>query len=248
MYYPKSQITPNLYTNGNEFVYEDSGLFYSGYYFKTSKGEYFTGRNQDDRPNERLIQFFYDGINLDLFPPNTPVTLLNEESTIVYEYNTINPTTITYIPIYNPVLPTQQDYQNGEFRRYFCKKTNEILYIETDKSTYDKLVAKDVQIAWPLYQPFEIPWQLTGNIEQVEKTNRNIVELTSFQSKFPRLADYLRFNFTKYYNQLGTTTSGSYINGVNQGYVLDNRDGRSTGVFNSQDDSGSVRRDSSITR
>ena len=49
MYYPKSQITPNLYTNGNEFVYEDSGLFYNGYYFKTSKGEYFTGRNQDDR-------------------------------------------------------------------------------------------------------------------------------------------------------------------------------------------------------
>jgi hypothetical protein len=199
MYYPKSQITPNLYTNGNEFVYEDSGLFYSGYYFKTSKGEYFTGRNQDDRPNERLIQFFYDGINLDLFPPNTPVTLLNEESNLVYEYNNLNPTTVTYIPIYNPVLPTQQDYQNGEFRRYFCKKTNEILYIEINKSTYDKLVAKDVQIAWPLYQPFEIPWQLTGNIEQVERTNRNIVELTSFQLKLPRLADYLRFNFKKYY-------------------------------------------------
>jgi hypothetical protein len=146
------------------------------------------------------------------------------------------------------VLPTQQDYQNGEFRRYFCKKTNEIIYIETDKATYDKLVAKDVQIAWPLYQPFNIPWQLTGNREQVERTNRNIVELTSFQNSLPRLADYLRFNFTKYYLQLGTTTSGSYINGVNQGYVLDNRDRRINGVSNSQNDSGSVRRDSSITR
>ena len=114
MYYPKSQIKTNLYTNGNEFVYEDSGLFYNGYYFKTSKGEYFTGRNQDDRPNERLIQFFYDGIDLNLFPPNTPVTLLNEESNLVYEYNNINPTTITYTPIYNPVLPTQQDYQNQQ--------------------------------------------------------------------------------------------------------------------------------------
>ena len=72
--------------------------------------------------------------------------------------------------------------------------------IETDKATYDKLVAKDVQIAWPLYQPFNIPWQLTGNREQVESTYRNIVELTSFQNSLPRLAEYLRFNFTKYYN------------------------------------------------
>ena len=34
MYYPKSQITPNLYTNGGEFVYADTKEAYSGYYFK----------------------------------------------------------------------------------------------------------------------------------------------------------------------------------------------------------------------
>ena len=55
MYYPKSQITPNLYTNGNEFVYANTKEPYSGYYFKTSTGKYFTGRNQDDRPNVELI-------------------------------------------------------------------------------------------------------------------------------------------------------------------------------------------------
>ena len=54
MYYPKSQITPNLYTNGGEFVYADTKEAYSGYYFKISTGKYFTGRNQDDRPNEEL--------------------------------------------------------------------------------------------------------------------------------------------------------------------------------------------------
>jgi len=48
--------------------------------------------------------------------------------------------------------------------------------------------------------------------------------------------------------KLGITTLGSYINGVNQGYVLDNRNGRSTGVFNSQNDSGSIRRDNSMPR
>ena len=34
MYYPKSQITPNLYTNGDEFVSSVDNSGYSGYYFK----------------------------------------------------------------------------------------------------------------------------------------------------------------------------------------------------------------------
>ena len=107
---------------------------------------------------------------------------------------------------------------------------------------------KDPIIEWSLYQPFNIPWQLTGAEEKVYKTNRNIVELTIQKNNLYKFNEYLKFNYTKYYNQLGTTTSGSYINGVNQGYVLDNRDGRGNRVFNSQNDSGSVRRDSSITR
>ena len=84
--------------------------------------------------------------------------------------------------------------------------------------------------------------------ENVAKINKNSTELVIFKNKFLGLNEYLKFDFTKYYNQLGTTTSGSYINGVNQGYVLDNRDRRGNGVFNSQNDSGSIRRDNSITR
>jgi hypothetical protein len=110
------------------------------------------------------------------------------------------------------------------------------------------LIAKDPQVLWQLYQPFNITWQLTGDKQNVAQVNRNSVELVSFRNRFPRLDEYLKFDFTKYYNQLGTTTSGSYINGVNQGYVLDNRNGRINGVSNSQNDSGSIRRDSSITR
>jgi hypothetical protein len=252
MYYPKSQITPNLYTNGREFVYDTTKEVYSGYYFKVSTGKYFTGRNQDDKPNLELIIFSFDGISLDSIPsnlpPNSQYTLINEESETVYEYNQLKTTQISYLPYYNPVLPTQQDYQNGEFRRLFCKKTNEIIYIEINQDTFDKLVAKDPQILWQLYQPFNITWQLTGNKETVARINKNSVELVSFRNRFPRLDEYLKFDFTKYYQQLGNSTSGSYINGVNQGYVLDNRNGRSTGVFNLQDDSGSIRRDNSMPR
>ena len=246
MYYPKSQIKPKQYTNGGEFAYANNSQEYIGYYFKVSTGKYFSGRNQDDKPNEELLS-----INADI---TTDETALSTDSAVVvvdpiYSYVTNTPVPPpTAIPSFNPNLPTQQDYQNGEFRRYFCKKTNEVIYVEINQDTFDKLVAKDPQILWQLYQPFIITWQLTGNQEQVARINKNSVELVSFRNRFPRFDEYLKFDFTKYYNQLGTTTSGSYINGVNQGYVLDNRDRRIDGVSNSQNDSGSVRRDSSITR
>ena len=38
-YYPKSQIKPNLYTNGGEYTLIDTGEIYKGYYFKTSTGK-----------------------------------------------------------------------------------------------------------------------------------------------------------------------------------------------------------------
>jgi hypothetical protein len=267
MYFPKSQITPNLYTNGGEFIYASNSKPYAGYYFKTSTGKYFTGRNQDDRPNELLnpitnqanqinntanpnpqtsIALPFEGA----FPQNANVSndaiIPDYSEELVIEYLNIKQISLNdlpsfIVPTYNPVLPTQQDYQNGEFRRYFCKKTNEIIYIEISQETFDKLVAKDSQVLWQLYKPFFLTWQLTGNVTQVARVNKNSIELTSFRNKLPRLEEYLRFDYTKYYNQLGNTTSGSYINGVNQGYVLDNRNGRSTRVSNSQNDSGSIR-------
>lgn len=225
MYFPKSQITPNLYTNGGEFLYTSNSKPYTGYYFKTSTGKYFTGRNQDDRPNNELtlitnqvntIQntanpFPQTSIALGFegdFPQNTNTSdnfidpTYSEDLVLNYiniQKISLNNLPSYVIPTYNPVLPTQQDYQNGEFQRYFCKKTNEILYIEINQDTFTKLVAKDPQILWQLYKPFTITWQLTGNKEIVARLNKNIVELASFRNKLPKLADYLKFDFTKYY-------------------------------------------------
>jgi hypothetical protein len=103
------------------------------------------------------------------------------------------------IPIYNSVLPTKTNYQNGEFRRYFCKKTNEIQYIEIDIPTYNRLVAKDPQILWQLYKPFNITWHLTGNVADVARINFNAVELASKTKGLPMLGDYLKSNYIKYY-------------------------------------------------
>jgi len=257
-YYPKSQITTNLYTNGGELFVTSTGQPYSGYYYRLSNGQIFSGRTPQDLPNFPLTT-----ITPQLTPNPTTYndvplyTVTNKDGSVTgfqypndfyyRDYPKYDPQN-SIIPYYAPVLPTQQDYQVGEFRRYFCKKVNEVKYLEINTVIYNLLVQKSPTVTYPLYIPFYLDWQLTGDIKQVARVNKNTVELTSFQNKLPRLEEYLKFDYTKYYNQLGTTTSGSYINGVNQGYVLDNRDRRSNGVSYSQNDSGSVRRDSSITR
>ena len=201
MYYPLSQIKSNLYTNGNEFVLISSNQSYIGFYWKTSKGKYYTGKTPQDIPNEELIPAFEYSSESIAKNSNIPLSL-NQEDTRNSDYidlQNIDLNQIILTPTYSPTLPTQQDYVNGEMRRYFCKKTNEIIYLEISKDTYDKLVDQDSQILWQLYLPFNLPWQLTGNKEQVFITNKNIVKLTSVKQKLPMLAEYLKMDFTKYY-------------------------------------------------
>jgi len=199
MYYPLSQIKTNLYTNGGEYALISTGQSYTGYYYKTSNGQYFTGKTPQDTPSEKLFIIGYNNIPQ---TPSFPVLNINREIIQNVPYNALTNTNfnqIVYSPYYNPQLPTQQDYQIGEFRRYFCKKTNEIIYIEINKDQYDKLVSKNSQILWQLYLPFFIDWQLTGDKQQVAKTNRNMVLLASKNLKLPAFSLYLKEDYTKYY-------------------------------------------------
>ena len=218
MYYPKSQIKTNLYTNGDEYVIELTKSPYSGYYYLTSTEIAYTGKTPDDRPNQKLIKVEQVEGGAEMSPSNKNVTatILSSDSpgaldavtfssyTTVLNYailkniNIYNPP-IKFLPYYSPVQPTLQDYQNGEFQRYFVKKTNGIVYIEINQDQFAKLEAKDPQIEFSLYQPFTITWILTGDKEQVAGNNKNIVELAIFRQKLPKFGDYLKFDYIKYY-------------------------------------------------
>jgi hypothetical protein len=199
MYYPLSQIKTNLHTNGGEFVISSTKENYIGYYFKTSAGEYFTGRNQNDLPNQPLTPSDI------LSPPTSPVVeSITVENINIFnvEYDILKNTDVnqtTLLPIYAPTYPSSQDYQVGEFRRFFCKKTNEIQYIEIDPKQYSLLTNKDSQILWQIYFPFNIPWSISGQVDVVARTNKNIVELTIKQLKLPRFNDYLKNDYLKYF-------------------------------------------------
>lgn len=223
MYFPKSQIKTNLYTNGGEYSYSSNGEEYIGYYWKTASGKFFTGKTPSDSPIELLIPladsfkepsnikgsflYIYDGI--DFADPQSPSIEGNLEAfeeeykeNDIKTYSTlknIDTNKAFLLPTYSPNIPTNNDYIRGEYRRLFCKKTNEILYTEISSDFYKKLVNKDSTVAYEYYTPFNIPWKLTGNKEQVYKVNKNVVELTMKQQKLPSFNKYLKEDYTKYY-------------------------------------------------
>jgi hypothetical protein len=202
MYYPLSQIKTNIYTNGGELSYKSNGQEYVGLYWKTSDNKKFTGKTPQDTPTSELVDILTYNDNV-----SSPITnnfiSINQEDIKVGDYNFVkkitNINSNISVPPQNITLPTTQDYQVGEFRRYFCKKTNELIYIEIDKSTYDKLVSKNPQIIWQLYTPINLAWQISGNKEKVATTNKNIVLLAMQRQNLSRFDEYLKFDYTKYF-------------------------------------------------
>lgn len=205
MYFPKSQITPNLYTNGEEFCLKSNKSPYKGYYYKLSSGKFFTGKTPQDGLNEEIIEVS------PISPLDVPTGITISEdykgnfTPYPYDFDVTeyplftNEQLLKLPPTYSPNLPTEKDYQIGEFIRYFCKKTNDLLYLEISKDIYNKLVSKDSNILYQQYQPFNVPWKLTGVKEQVFIANKNIVELTMKQQKLPKFDLYLKKDYIKYY-------------------------------------------------
>ena len=195
-YIPKSRIQPNLYTAGKDYVVKNTLESYTGYYYKLYTGQTFTGKNPDDKPNFILIP-----------PPNQPVQV-NQTQVFIKDnlanenYKALKGITGNNIRN-NPQLfytqPTESDYQLGEFRRYFCKKKNEFIYIEISKSDYDNLVQKNPTINFQMWAPFNIPWTLVGDEKQVYYINRDIVKLKEKNEKLHGLGKYLQEKYLRYY-------------------------------------------------
>jgi hypothetical protein len=219
-YFPKHYIKPNQYTAGGEFIYASSRLEYKGWYWSTGNGRYYTGKTPQSSQILEIIKTIPVGENLNfndqpLYADKIKIALegdapivgngnlpYNSQEVIKYSYLKnvpLQPSATKILPQYNPVLPTAQDYQNGEFRRYFAKRTNISQYIEVSQETFAQLRQKDPALEWTLYFPFFIIWQLTGNKEQVSKTNRNMVLYQMQKFNLYNFDQYLKFDFVKYY-------------------------------------------------
>jgi hypothetical protein len=196
MYYPKSQIKTNLYTNGNLLSLSTTQESYTGYYYETSTGQQYTGKTPQDGPNILLqtANFITNPEVENQFTPPEEIVLLPSS-----DYTDPNPLTVRIIPIFNPTLPTDQDKVNGQFNRYFCKKNNEIKYLEIDKNTYQQLLQKDSKIAWDLYTPAIVLWVIQGDQTQVFNSNKATVQALEQNLPWYGFTQYFQDKFLKYY-------------------------------------------------
>jgi len=195
MYFPKSQYIGNLYTDGTKYTIATSGELYIGYYFKTFNNELYTGKTPEDGTPQLLVEI-KEPISDSISIPSQPTYIYTSVSSFPFNNQTPG---VRYIPLPNSTPPTPDDYKQGAFTRYFCKKTNELKYIETDQKTYNDLQSKSATVAWDLYIPQSIDWYITGNMENIYNLNKSIVHMIETEEKWHGFSQYFKQNFAKYF-------------------------------------------------
>ena len=203
IYYPPNQIRPNLFANSDEFVFISNTLPFSGSYHQLSNGRYYTGALHSNDSQEIIpVTGLTQATAIPTNKTNATLVIVDDTS---LENNTYTRLTnqsqlVKEAPTNLQNLPTQQDYQIGEFTRYFAKAINQDTYIEFTKDLYDRLISKDPSIYYEQYIAFKLPWRLVGSKEQVFRINRNITVLVSQQFNLPKFGRYLKDDYLKYYN------------------------------------------------
>lgn len=210
MYLPKSQIVTNLYTNGEEFSLE--GQPYQGDYFKTSAGNYYSGKTPSDPSSQLLTINSTFGENPQEGQYKSTQQVKSNPSASVYpeSYNEFNfsyqiakGNDFVYDAPLSPTpsitFPTEKQYEVGEFQRFFLKKNNELKYIEVNSQTFNDYSNQESNVQWQLYTPIRINWELTGKFVDVYKVNRNMVSLIEKENRLYGFYSSFKTQFAKYY-------------------------------------------------
>lgn len=195
-YYPKFKIKTNQYTNGDEYVRSDTKEAYVGFYWMNSQNQSFTGKTPQDKPTVSLLkQIASDPVSDVENPLDTSVNWVTDYNPKITNQKPGS------IPSRYQAAPTQEQYDTGEFQRYFTKKANQNIYYEISKKDYDKIIGQKSDILWQLYNGITLPWQLTGTKEEVFRTNRNIVLLTEQQQNLPGFRKIFKEDYLQYYQE-----------------------------------------------
>lgn len=172
-YIPKSKLQVKQ-TPGDEFVYLETLKPYVGFYVELSDGTYYAGKNSRNL-GEEIIK-----------PQITPRSFGN--STDFKKYQIIKKSPYRFLSKTKTLpqaknIPTEKDYEKGQYIRYFAKRVNESLsYIEIDKDTYNSISKKRSEYDYNLYNVGSIKWDLINT----PKANRAALQIT--ETKFPNIS------------------------------------------------------------
>jgi len=214
MYIPKNRIKTNLYTRGNEYKNIRTGEEYIGYYWSMYNGNLFSGKNPNDQPSEQIIKITQteniekqesENLNFQQFAANYDMEVIPGQYQNMRDidvYNNLNEVDISatqLIPQQYYPNPTEEDYTNGFFMRYFACKINETSYLELDEDTYTKMKKQDPAYNWIPYRIFRIQWTLIGEARNVAQANLSQIELVETRIRKKGLKEFIRNDFSKFY-------------------------------------------------
>ena len=187
LYYPVDEITPNLFTQGKEFMTEDN-VEYIGRYHRYNTGEIYTESNWDVRKSKRLIKY---------------VENVTKQS---FVYDTLQPNlTLKYIqPNTHSVTISKNDISTGYITRYFIKKINNENIIEINQIQYNAWL-QDV-IEKKMHIALSLTWYISGTIEDETSgvvtipgvISKNQKQVSYASKTLPGLSNMLT-NFIEYY-------------------------------------------------
>lgn len=181
-YYALHQISKGLYTEGNEYVFED-GSEYVGLYHITPNGQRFSG----PRPERTTKQLFIK--RLTQTGDNLVYNKLSESQFPKY----VSPVLIT-------PLPTNEDYNRNYIQRCFVQKRNNPLntIIEVDSQQYNSVnTTNKPGINGVIWNRCLVKW-IISKIPQADAKYINESTLIRTSVKFPHLGQYVK-NSLEYY-------------------------------------------------
>lgn len=239
-YIPKNKVINNLYTAGDNFYVKNTSEDYSGNYYKTSNGTFFSGQNPSDPTSVEIIPYSETGSNpmqfndqfdnnlsfdptdlLPLLDPKNEFTSEQDEAIIkLYElqalpYTLLNqtndPRIPSTIPVSTVVLPTEKDTNLGIFDRYFIYRYNWKQVLEITKKEFNNIKNKDEYLRG-IFLPFIISWTIGGKEEEAFNTNLNATKITQQRLNIEdsALVRFFSNNFAQYHTKI---TSDLYTSG-----------------------------------
>jgi hypothetical protein len=195
-YIPKNKVIEKLYTIGKDFVEKGSNKIYVGFYHMTSDGRYFTGKTASYIYKKELTLIEKNSKIFNKIDINIHDNIKNYKE---LDNNNNNKNNIhRFIPFPNIEWPTERNYELGEFRRYFCVKNNENLFMEINNSTYKYLDIQNPEWLWYLYTPFYMDWIIKGDPNEVYEINKHNSIRLELDHRLNGFVDFLKKDFTRF--------------------------------------------------
>lgn len=210
-YYPSSKVKTNLTTDGG-YLLSSNGNPYSGKYYVTYDGRFFSGPDPKIGPNEELslVERFITPDASGLSDSN----LSGKQKAIIAQKTGIPS---NFAPNKTPSIgkptsyfpnPTELDYKKGYITRYFTKKENERGFIiEISQSEYNDITNGTADYNVSIYQVTKILWKLTGPIKSQRQSQYNIIPgivdtnqrlVETANKTFLGLVDYIGGEYSKF--------------------------------------------------